>query len=116
MACANIAGDVVFVRNVGLDLKDFGAGLFDFSHHSIRCVIAINIVHNDVGAGLAQRNGHTAANAGIRASDQRLLSDQNFLNRPLWRYAFVISSVMFQPFRLPPHTVLFQSFPGRSFS
>jgi hypothetical protein len=68
-------GHVVFFRNVGFEFESPGAGFLDFGNDSVRRVIAIDIVHHHIRAGLSQGDGNAAADAGIRARNDCLLAN-----------------------------------------
>ena len=70
------ARNLVFRRHIGLQRDGIDARAPNFLDYGIGCVIARNVVHDDVRARLAERNRDSAADTGIGAGHQRFLSDQ----------------------------------------
>ena len=48
--------DLLFLRDVRLVRVCFRSGSTDLAHHRVRVILAADIIHNLVGAGLPQRN------------------------------------------------------------
>jgi len=78
---ANIGVDLVLRRNIGLVRIGVGAGFFDFLDHGIGGILALDIVHHDIGPGCAQGDRDPFADSGIGAGHQRLLAAQKACGR-----------------------------------
>ena len=53
-------------------------GAADLLGHRFGAILADHVIHHDIGAGLAQRDRHGLADAGIGAGDQGLLTGKDF--------------------------------------
>jgi hypothetical protein len=67
--------------HVGLVGHRFAAGALDRGDHLVRGRFVVDIIDDDVGPGLAERDGDALADAGIGPCHQRLLATQNALGR-----------------------------------
>jgi hypothetical protein len=55
--------------------------LLDFLAHGIRCIVALNVIHDNVGTRLAKCNRHAPADAGIGACYEGFLASQRSRGR-----------------------------------
>ena len=78
-------GHLLFRRDVRLVRQRLHAEAAQFVHHGVGRVVAFDVVHHDIRAGLPQGNRHTATDAGIRTGDECLLPHERLVYRHVRR-------------------------------